>query len=73
MSEADALRVANIANNNAFLVELGFVASGGQRSEDNSNRTTYKPGSKRGVPVIATIQRQSARFQRKPSSNVKYK
>ena len=73
MSEADALRATNIANNNAFLEELGFVVSGEQRSEDNSNRTTDKPGSKRGVPVIATIQRQSARFQRKPSPNVEYK
>ena len=73
MSEADALRAANIANNNAYLEELGFVASEGQRSDNNSNRTTDKPGSKRGVPVIATIQRQSARFQRKPSSNVEYK
>ena len=73
MSEADALRAANIANNNAYLEELGFVASEGQRSDNNSNRTTDKPGSKRGVPVIATIQRQSARFQRKPSPNVEYK
>ena len=73
MSEADALGAANIANNNAFLEELGFVGAGGQRSEDNSNRTTDKPGSKRGVPAIATIQRQSATIQRKPTTNFEYK
>ena len=43
MNEAGALRAANIADNNAFLEELGFVASGGQRNEANSNKTTDNP------------------------------
>ena len=78
MNEADALRAANIATNNAYMVHLGFSIGSENKKESenelNERKTSKNPvNDNAGVESSSVIRRQSTRLQQRVVFGLEYK
>ena len=79
MNEADALRAANIATNNAYMVRLGFATGSENRKasenelNEESRKTSKKPVNDNAGVESSVIRRQSTRLQQRVVFGLEYK